>query len=112
MTHRTEFWSAGTAQSGLQTLALSITSRRTGPSPPFAPGMVFRVIESPPCWKIAPGTCGSGDDGLYLFKNGQFRRVPEPNHQPLGLVVGMTEDIEGNVWAECLSKPPKLVRIR
>ena len=52
------------------------------------------------------------DDGLYLFKNGQFRRLPEPNHQPLGLVLGLTEDINGNIWAECFSKPPKLVRIR
>ena len=52
------------------------------------------------------------DDGLYLFKNGRFRRVPEPNHQPLGVVVGMAEDIDGNIWAECASKPPKLVRIR
>jgi len=51
------------------------------------------------------------DDGLYLFKNRQFSRVPEPNHQPLGLVVGMTEDIDGNIWAECASNPPKLVRI-
>src|SRR5271165_7042276 len=25
------------------------------------------------------------DDGLYLFKNGRFRRLPEPNHQPLGM---------------------------
>ena len=24
------------------------------------------------------------DDGLYLFKDGRFRRLPEPNHQPLG----------------------------
>ncbi len=52
------------------------------------------------------------DDGLYLFKNGRFRRVPEPNHQPLGLVVGMSEDTDGNIWAECASKPSKLVRIR
>ena len=39
-------------------LAPSITSRRTAPSPPFAPGMAFRVIESPPCSKTAPETCG------------------------------------------------------
>ncbi len=52
------------------------------------------------------------DDGLYLFKNGRFRRLPEPNHQPLGLVLGITEDINGNIWAECFSTPPKLVRIR
>src|SRR5271157_5101713 len=52
------------------------------------------------------------DDGLYLFKDGRFRRLPEPDHKPLGLVVGMAEDIDGNIWAECFSKPPKLVRIR
>jgi len=52
------------------------------------------------------------DDGLYLLKNGQFRRLPEPNHQPLGMVIGLIEDIEGNIWAECRGKPQKLVRIR
>jgi ligand-binding sensor domain-containing protein len=52
------------------------------------------------------------DDGLYLLKNGRFRRVPEPNDKPLGLVVGIAEDVDGNIWAECLSSPPKLVRIR
>ena len=52
------------------------------------------------------------DDGLYLFKDGRFRRLPEPNHQPLGLVVGLTEDIDGNIWAECAGKARKLVRIR
>ena len=32
-------------------------------------------------------------DGLYLFTNGRFRRIPEPDHEPLGLVQSMTEDI-------------------
>jgi signal transduction histidine kinase/ligand-binding sensor domain-containing protein len=52
------------------------------------------------------------DDGLYLFSNGRFHRLPEPNHKPLGLVVGMAEDIDGNIWAECAGNPGKLVRIR
>jgi signal transduction histidine kinase/ligand-binding sensor domain-containing protein len=52
------------------------------------------------------------DDGLYLFNDGRFRRLPEPNHKPLGLVVGMAEDIDGNIWAECAGNPGKLVRIR
>jgi len=51
------------------------------------------------------------DDGLYLF-NGRFLRLPEPHGQPLGMVLGMTEDIDGNIWAECSGKPRKLVRIR
>jgi len=28
------------------------------------------------------------------------------------MIVGITEDIDGNIWAECASKPRKLVRIR
>jgi signal transduction histidine kinase/streptogramin lyase len=52
------------------------------------------------------------DDGLYLFKNGRFRRLPEPSHKPLGLVAGITEDVDGNIWAECEGNPGKLVRIR
>ena len=51
------------------------------------------------------------DDGLYVFKNGNFRRLPEPNHQPLGLVFDLIEDVDGNIWAEC-GGPGKLVRIR
>jgi len=52
------------------------------------------------------------DDGLYLLKNGNFRRVPEPSHQALGRVVGIAEDVDGNIWAECAGKSRKLVRIR
>jgi len=52
------------------------------------------------------------DDELYLFKDGRFRSVRGPDREPLGLVVGLTEDIDGDIWAECFSKPPKLVRIR
>jgi len=51
------------------------------------------------------------DDGLYLFKDGGFRRLPEPNHQPLGLVFELIEDADGNIWAECAGTG-KLVRIR
>ncbi len=51
------------------------------------------------------------DDGLYLFKNDRFRRLPEPK-APLGLVVGITEDTDGNIWAECAGSPRRLVRIR
>ena len=50
-------------------------------------------------------------DGLYLFKNGQFLRIPEPDHQPLGLVTGMAEDVDGDVWAEGLGKSQRLLRI-
>ncbi len=51
------------------------------------------------------------DDGLYVFKDGHFRRLPEPNHQSLGLVFDLIEDVDGNIWAECAGTG-KLVRIR
>jgi signal transduction histidine kinase/ligand-binding sensor domain-containing protein len=52
------------------------------------------------------------DDGLFIYKNGRFRRIPEPDHHPLGLVVDITEDVDGNIWAECKGAQRKLIRIR
>jgi PAS domain S-box-containing protein len=52
------------------------------------------------------------DDGLFIYKDGRFRRIPEADHHPLGLVVGITEDVEGNIWAECKGAQRKLIRIR
>src|SRR6202167_3607242 len=52
------------------------------------------------------------DDGLFIYKGGRFRLIPEPDHHPLGLVVGITEDVDGNVWAECKGVQRKLIRIR
>jgi signal transduction histidine kinase/ligand-binding sensor domain-containing protein len=52
------------------------------------------------------------DDGLFIYKDRRFRRIPEPDHRPLGLVVGITEDVDGNIWAECRGAGGRLVRIR
>jgi len=53
------------------------------------------------------------DDGLFIYKNGRFRRIPEPDHRPLGLVLGLTEDVDGNIWAECEdAQERRLIRIR
>jgi signal transduction histidine kinase len=51
-------------------------------------------------------------DGLYVSKNGRFRRISEPDHQPLGLILGMAEDVDGNIWAVCSGISRKLIRIR
>jgi signal transduction histidine kinase/ligand-binding sensor domain-containing protein len=51
------------------------------------------------------------DDGLFIYKDGRFRRIPEPNHRPLGLVVGIAEDVDGNIWAECKGDQRRLIRI-
>jgi PAS domain S-box-containing protein len=53
------------------------------------------------------------DDGLFIYKDGHFRRIPEPDHRPLGLVLGLTEDVDGNIWAECKgAQERRLIRIR
>jgi ligand-binding sensor domain-containing protein len=52
------------------------------------------------------------DDALFIYKDGRFRRIPEPDHHPLGLVVGITEDVDGNIWAECKGAQRRLLRIR
>jgi len=53
------------------------------------------------------------DDGLFIYKNGRFRRILEPDHRPLGLVLGLTEDVDGNIWAECEdAQERRLIRIR
>ena len=52
------------------------------------------------------------DDALFIYKDGRFRRLPAPDHQPLGLVLGLTEDVDGNIWAECKGPPRRLIRIR
>jgi PAS domain S-box-containing protein len=53
------------------------------------------------------------DDGLFVYKNGRFRRIPEPDHRPLGLVLDLTEDVDGDIWAECKgAQERRLIRIR
>jgi len=52
------------------------------------------------------------DDALFVYKDGRFRRIPEPDHQPLGLVLSLTEDVDGDIWAECKGPPRRLIRIR
>ena len=50
------------------------------------------------------------DDGLYLFDDGRFRHLPGPGGKPLGMVVGLTEDVDGNISAAC-GRPRTLARI-
>jgi PAS domain S-box-containing protein len=51
------------------------------------------------------------DDGLFIYKDGRFRRITGPDHHSLGLVLGITEDVDGNIWAQCKSTRRRLIRI-
>jgi signal transduction histidine kinase/streptogramin lyase len=52
------------------------------------------------------------DNSLLAYENGKFRPVAGRHGHPIGFVVGMTEDVEQNIWAETRGSPRKLLKIR
>jgi ligand-binding sensor domain-containing protein len=50
------------------------------------------------------------DDRLTIYKDGKFRRIDRPDGKPIGLIVGMTEDAEHNIWAETHGPPRKIAQ--
>ncbi len=48
------------------------------------------------------------DDSLTVLRDGHFQRIDIP----AGMVMGLTEDVDGSVWAELGGSPRKLVRIQ
>jgi signal transduction histidine kinase/ligand-binding sensor domain-containing protein len=52
------------------------------------------------------------DKTMTIYKNGRFSRIDRPNGSPIGLVVGMTEDVDNNIWVETIGPPRTLSRIR
>ena len=52
------------------------------------------------------------DDTLSIYKDGAFRKINRRDGTPIGMVVGITEDADGNIWAESKGRPMTLIRIR
>jgi signal transduction histidine kinase/ligand-binding sensor domain-containing protein len=52
------------------------------------------------------------DKTMSIYKNGKFSRIDRPDGSPIGLVVGMTEDVDNNIWVETIGPPRTLSRIR
>jgi len=52
------------------------------------------------------------DKTMTIYKNGRFSRIDRPDGSPIGLVVGMTEDVDNNIWVETIGPPRTLSRIR
>ena len=46
------------------------------------------------------------DHGLFVYVHGRFTPVQLPDGEPIGIVLAMTEDIEHDVWATVVRKPP------
>ena len=53
------------------------------------------------------------DNGLFLYEHGRFKSVQRPDGGSMGIVVGMIEDVDGDIWAETLKDDAaRVVRIR
>jgi ligand-binding sensor domain-containing protein len=51
------------------------------------------------------------DNTMSIYKNGQFRKIDRPDGSPIEVVVGITEDVDNNIWVETLGPPKTLSRI-
>ncbi len=52
------------------------------------------------------------DNRLAIYEDNKFSLISKRDGSQLGVVISMTEDTEGNVWAETIGNPRKLVRVR
>lgn len=52
------------------------------------------------------------DNTLTIYSNGKFRRIDKPDGRPVGVIVGITEDVDYNIWAETIGPPRNLIRIQ
>jgi streptogramin lyase len=52
------------------------------------------------------------DNTLLIYKHGKFREIKKQDDSPVGLVMGMTEDSENNIWVETFGPPGTLIRIQ
>ena len=52
------------------------------------------------------------DNTLTIYRNGKFSRINKPDGSPIGLITGMTEDVENNIWVETKGPPRTLFRIQ
>jgi signal transduction histidine kinase/ligand-binding sensor domain-containing protein len=51
------------------------------------------------------------DKTMSTYKNGRFSRIDRPDGSPIGLVVGITEDVDNDIWVETMGSPRTLIRI-
>jgi signal transduction histidine kinase/ligand-binding sensor domain-containing protein len=52
------------------------------------------------------------DDGLTVYENGEFHRVKRRNGSSRGLIVGIAEDVDHNIWVETGGQDRSLIRIQ
>ena len=52
------------------------------------------------------------DTGLFMYEHGQFHRIRRKDGSSTGLIVGITEDTQNNIWAEVSGSRRELIRIQ
>jgi signal transduction histidine kinase len=52
------------------------------------------------------------DDTLSIYQRGKFSQIKRQNGNPVGVVMGVTEDSENNIWVETHGPPAMLIRIQ
>lgn len=52
------------------------------------------------------------DNTLSIFQGTRFTPVNRQDGSPIGVVIGITEDSENNIWAETIGPPGTLIRIQ
>jgi len=52
------------------------------------------------------------DDTLSIWQGGKFRQIKGQGGGPVGVVMGMAEDSEKNIWVETMGPPGTLIRIQ
>jgi ligand-binding sensor domain-containing protein len=81
--------------------------RNTGITSIHSPGQVTSVMED------RTGTLWVGIDSTLTVRNhDRFEAIDIPDSDPKGIVTSLTEDVNGNVWAEVRGNPSKLLRIQ
>jgi len=52
------------------------------------------------------------DNSLFIFeKGGRFTRINKPDGSPTGMIYGITEDVDNNLWVLSFGPPRTLIRI-
>jgi signal transduction histidine kinase/ligand-binding sensor domain-containing protein len=52
------------------------------------------------------------DNTLTIYQGRRFRQIKRQDGSPVGVVMGMTEDSENNIWVETMGPPGTLIRIQ
>jgi signal transduction histidine kinase/ligand-binding sensor domain-containing protein len=52
------------------------------------------------------------DNTLTIYQDGRFRQIKRGNGSSLGMILGITEDVDGTIWVESKGPPMCLMRIQ